>query len=73
MNRFILFNVYLSEEISKVVSCAVSLMLTLTWGVNTVAKTQKEGDEFEKQPLYYEPGLLGMKISCKACLLFYYL
>ena len=48
-------------------------MLTLTWGIDTETKTQKQGDEFEKQSLHYEPGLLGMKISCKGCLLFYYL
>ena len=48
-------------------------MLTLTWGIDTETKTQKQGDEFKKQSLHYEPGLLGMKISCKGCLLFYYL
>ena len=34
------------KGISKVVSCSISLMLTLTW--ITVIKTRNRGDEFEK-------------------------
>ena len=40
-----------SQEISKVVSCSVSLMLTLTWVIDIL--TVEQGDEFEKHPLHY--------------------
>ena len=44
-----------SSEISKVVSCSVSLMLTLTWGIDILFEklTSEKGDEFEKYPLHY--------------------
>ena len=42
-----------SQEISKVVSCSVSLMLTLTWVIDIL--TVEQGDEFEKHPLHYAP------------------
>ena len=60
-----------SEEFSKVVSCSVSLMLSLTWGINMLfgKLTPEIGVEFEKHPLNIIP--LGVGISCKACLFKY--
>ena len=59
-----------SYEFSKIVSCSVSLMLTLTWGIDILFEkfTPAIGVEFEQHPLYTMP--MGVEISCKAGLLF---
>ena len=59
-----------SLEVSNGVSCTVSHMLTLTWGIDILfEKLPPEiRVEFEKQPLHTT--LLRVGISCKACLLF---
>ena len=41
-----------SFEISKVVSCLVSLMLNLTWGIDIFFENLTAGDEFETCLLY---------------------
>ena len=47
-----------SSKILKVVSCSVSLMLTLIWSIDILFEKlrSEKGDEFEKHPLYYPSG-----------------
>ena len=43
-------------EVSKVVPCSVSLVLTLTWSIYILLKLTPEiGTEFEKRPLHTIP------------------
>ena len=58
------------EQVSKVESSSVSLLSTLTWGIDILFEklTPQIGTEFKKHFLHTMPLRLGS--SCKACLLF---
>ena len=65
MKGFIILKVN-SKEISKVVPCSVSLILTLTWGIDILFEklTPETGGMNLKNTLYTM--LLRVGISCKA-------